>query len=44
MHGPFYSVDSRDYQVIEPDHVRLKEMGGKILAIEESASRVTPEW
>lgn len=27
LRDPFYSVDSRDYQVIEPDHVRLKKMG-----------------
>lgn len=43
LRDPFYSVDSRDYQVIEPDHVRLKEMGGKILAIEKNRPHVPYE-
>ena len=33
---PFYAVDSRDYQVIEPRHQKLKQMGGTILAIEKN--------
>ncbi len=40
LKDPFYSVDSRDYQVIEPNHSRLKEMGGKILAIEKNRPHV----
>lgn len=40
---PFYSVDSRDYQVIEPNHARLREMGGKILAIEKERPHVPYE-
>jgi len=32
---PFYVVDSRDYQVIEPNYSILREMGAKILAIEK---------
>lgn len=43
LRDPFYSVDSRDYQVIEPDHARLKEMGGKILAIEKNRPHVPYE-
>lgn len=43
LRDPFYSVDSRDYQVIEPDHSRLKEMGGKLLAIEKNRPHVPYE-
>lgn len=32
---PFYAVDSRAYQFIEPDYDRLEEMGMKITAIEK---------
>ncbi len=35
MNDPIYAVDSREYQVIEPDEHRVKEMGSKILAIEK---------
>jgi imidazoleglycerol phosphate synthase glutamine amidotransferase subunit HisH len=35
MKDPFYAVDSRDYQVIEPNHNRMHELGAKILAIEK---------
>ena len=38
--NPFYAVDSRDYQVIEPDHNRLRKMGAKILAIEKERRHV----
>jgi len=40
---PFYSVDSRDYQVIEPDHARLRAIGAKILAIEKNRPHVPYE-
>lgn len=43
LRDPFYSVDSRDYQVIEPNHARLREMGGKILAIEKDRPHVPYE-
>lgn len=43
LRDPFYSVDSRDYQVIEPNHTRLREMGGKILAIEKDRPHVPYE-
>lgn len=43
LKDPFYSVDSRDYQVIEPNHARLREMGGKILAIEKDRPHVPYE-
>lgn len=35
MPDPFYAVDSRDFQVIQPNHKLLNEMGAKILAIEK---------
>lgn len=43
LRDPFYSVDSRDYQVIEPNHARLREIGGKILAIEKDRPHVPYE-
>ena len=33
---PFYAVESRDYQVIQPNHDLLNEMGAKILCIEKA--------
>jgi homoserine O-succinyltransferase/O-acetyltransferase len=32
---PFYAVDSRDYQVIQPSHTALNRLGAKILCIEK---------
>jgi homoserine O-succinyltransferase len=43
LRDPFYSVDSRDYQVIEPDHTRIREMGARILAIEKNRPHVPYE-
>ena len=43
LRDPFYSVDSRDYQVIEPNYTRLREMGAKILAIEKNRPHVPYE-
>lgn len=43
MKDPFYSVDSRDYQVIEPDKEKLHEMGAHILAIEKERPHVALE-
>ncbi len=40
---PFYAVDSRDYQVTQPKHNKLKEIGGKILAIEKARPHVPLE-
>ncbi|HEX8428031.1 type 1 glutamine amidotransferase [Hymenobacter sp.] len=37
---PFFSVDSRDYQVTEPDEARLTESGIKILAMEKERPHV----
>ena len=43
LNDPFYAVDSRDYQVVEPDHHHLKEMGGHVLAIEKERLHVPYE-
>jgi len=40
---PFYAVDSRDYQVIQPDFSRLKQMGGHVLCIEKERPHVPLE-
>ncbi|MBV9988242.1 MAG: GMP synthase [Chitinophagaceae bacterium] len=43
LKDPFYSVDSRDYQVIEPNHSRIRRMGARILAIEKNRPHVPYE-
>jgi len=43
MKDPFYVVDSRDYQVVEPIHNNLVEMGATILAIEKERPHVNLE-
>jgi GMP synthase-like glutamine amidotransferase len=43
LKNPFYSVDSRDYQVIEPNHNKLHQMGATILAIEKERPHVPLE-
>jgi len=40
---PFYAVDSRDFQVIQPDHTLIRRMGAKILAIEKERPHVPLE-
>lgn len=40
MRDPFYAVDSRDFQLIQPNHNRIHEMGAKILAIEKERPHV----
>ena len=40
---PFYAVDSRAYQFIEPDHNRFEELGMKIVAIEKFRPHVDLE-
>jgi GMP synthase-like glutamine amidotransferase len=43
LKDPFYSVDSRDFQVIQPDHARMRELGAHILAIEKNRPHVPYE-
>ena len=40
---PFYAVDSRDYQVIQPNQNRLRQMGAKILGIEKERPHIPLE-
>lgn len=43
LKDPFYAVDSRDYQLIQPNHQIIGEMGAKILCIEKSRPHVPYE-
>lgn len=43
LKDPFYSVDSRDYQVIEPNTQQLNKLGATILAIEKNRPHVPYE-
>jgi hypothetical protein len=43
LRDPFYAVDSRDFQVIQPNHNFMTEMGAKILCIEKSRPHVPYE-
>lgn len=43
LRDPFFAVDSRSYQVIEPDQHRLNQMGAHLLAIEKERPHVPLE-
>jgi GMP synthase-like glutamine amidotransferase len=43
LNDPFYGVDSRDFQVIQPNHNRLREMGARLLCIEKDRPHVALE-
>lgn len=43
MKDPFYVVDSRDFQVIQPDYSKLQAMGSQILCIEKERPHVPYE-
>ena len=43
LKDPFYVVDSRDYQVIQPEFKKLKSIGGRILCIEKERPHVPLE-
>ncbi len=43
LNDPFYSVDSRDYQVIQPNHNRMRQMGAHILCIEKERPHIPLE-
>jgi homoserine O-succinyltransferase len=43
LQDPFYAVDSRDYQVVQPDTSRLLDMGADILAIEKERPHIPLE-
>jgi homoserine O-succinyltransferase len=40
LNNPFYAVDSRDFQVIEPDYKKLEELGANLLCIEKERPHV----
>lgn len=40
---PFYAVDSRDYQVVEPDYDKIETLGATVLAIEKERPHVPLE-
>ncbi len=43
MSDPFYAVDSRDYQVIQPNHKQIRLLGSQLLAIEKARPHVPYE-
>lgn len=43
LKDPFYAVDSRAYQFIEPDHDRLEELGMTVMAIEKFRPHINLE-
>lgn len=43
LQDPFYAVDSRDYQVVQPNHQRIRQIGASILAIEKERPHVPLE-
>jgi homoserine O-succinyltransferase len=40
---PFYAVDSRDWQAVQPNHKKLKALGAKIIALEKIRPHVELE-
>lgn len=43
LQDPFYAVDSRAYQFIEPDHDRFEELGMTVMAIEKFRPHINLE-
>ena len=43
LHDPFYVLDSRDFQVIQPNYERLQQLGASLLAIEKERPHVPLE-
>ncbi len=41
--NPFWSVDSRDFQVVQPDHRKFKALGVKLIALEKIRNHVEYE-
>lgn len=40
LDNPFWAIDSRDYQVVNPHFKRFKEMGAQIIALEKMRNHV----
>lgn len=43
LNDPFFTVDSRNYQVIQPDRDRLHQLGAHVLAIEKERPHIPLE-
>ncbi len=43
LRDPFYAVDSRDYQVVQPNHTILQKLGAHVLCIEKNRPHVPYE-
>ncbi len=43
LSNPFYALDARDFQIIQPDYSLIERMGGKILCIEKQRPHVPYE-
>ncbi|MBB2145976.1 GMP synthase [Pedobacter sp. LMG 31464] len=43
LHNPFYSVDNRDWQVVQPDLADFKAKGASILALEKERPHINLE-
>ncbi|HEY8387334.1 MAG TPA: GMP synthase [Parasegetibacter sp.] len=43
LHDPFFVVDSREYQVLQPNYNELEKLNGRILAIEKERPHVPLE-
>ena len=43
LQDPFYAVDSRSFQVVQPNHELVAKMGGRVLAIEKERPHVPLE-
>jgi homoserine O-succinyltransferase/O-acetyltransferase len=43
LDDPFYTVDSRDYQVVQPNEKKLEKLGGTVLAIEKERPHIPLE-
>lgn len=43
LHDPYYIIDSRYYQVVQPSKVQFKNMGAKILSLEKIRDQVSYE-
>jgi len=43
LKDPFFAADFRDWQVVQPDHMRIAELGGDILALEKKRPQVNLE-
>ncbi|WP_317046863.1 type 1 glutamine amidotransferase [Algoriphagus litoralis] len=43
LDNPFWAVDSRDYQVLQPDKRKFKALGSKIIALEKIRNHVEYE-